>query len=623
MSDDFICVACNEHCGTKRAYDKHQNSNTHRTNVGLPPLEYPCPSCHKTFSRQSEVKRHLANGKCSGRNPRVNAGASNAIKHGLSVSPADVAWKYRRTTSPAGDRFPGVLDARRDSANIRLGTVGSDLGSVDQVAADGLLSTAPLQAMEESTKRSFSLKEALSARVYDVDIATPDTPETVSAHHGADSPSSAVVQPISSLRNQQGYLTAAVQTTMARTIAESGNALDRTALAESLDTLSYEEFKKWKSKSGQKVTEARAIAQRLPIRSFSLLSLDPSSANPDSLDGLFGMRRMAARAHDSMESPMYWRPYEHQSATSVAERIRVSNGHKLVEHAANGHDREVYEILMYNDVDVNYSDEALHDGATAIMAAAVHGHVGVLDAILRALTSNTSANRLHIQLDVYQLVCVGGQNRKFLKALRGFVRVLVGTVSCLCPQEMRIGTLCEEVARRPFDAKATKSECCWGDKLRRSSWPDFSDLSLRIPDWRSVLPRTYTQPDEQSKIQAHRIRVQAEPPKPPHERTIPRSLLRMLALPTIVNGGKTDDSDEGFDSDESDDSDNIGQRLRDEIGDDDGNFNFRFHGRDMTGDGDRYPDSDDERERRGIPYSSPMITIAGDLTASYWGEKKV
>jgi hypothetical protein len=566
------------------------------------------------------VNRHLANGKCSGRNPGANAGASNAIKHGLSVSPADVAWKYRRTTSPAGDRSPGVLDARRDSANSRLGTVTSDLGSVDEVAAD---STAPLQAKIESTKRSFSLKEALSARVYDVDIATSDTPETVSAHHGADSPSSAVVQPTSSLRNQQGYLTAAVQTTMARTIAESGNALDRTTLAESLDTLSYEEFKKWKSKSGQKVTEARAIAPRPPIRSFSLLSLDPSSANPDSLGGLFGMQRMAARAHDAVESPLYWRPYEHQSATSVAERIRVSNGHKLVEHAANGHDREVYEILMYNDVDVNYSDEALHDGATAIMAAAVHGHVDVLDAILRALTSNTSSNRLHIQLDVYKLVSVGGQNKKFLKALKGFVRVLVGTVSCLCPREVRIGTICEEVARRPFDAKATKSECCWGDKLRQSRWPDFSDVSPRIRDWRIALTGTYTQPDEQSKIQAHRLRVQAEPPKSPHKRTKPRFPLGMLALPTIVNGGKTYDSDEGFDSDESDDSDNIGQRLRGEIGDDDGNFNFRFHGRDVTGDHDRYPDSDDERERRGISYSSPMITIAGDLTASYWGEKKV
>jgi hypothetical protein len=246
-----------------------------------------------------------------------------------------------------------------------------------------------------------------------------------------------------------------------------------------------------------------------------------------------------------------------------------------------------------------------------------------LDAILRALTSNTSSNRLHIQLDVYKLVSVGGQNKKFLKALKGFVRVLVGTVSCLCPREMRIGTICEEVARRPFDAKATKSECCWGDKLRQSRWPDFSDVSPRIRDWRIALTGTYTQPDEQSKIQAHRLRVQAEPPKSPHKRTKPRFPLGMLALPTIVNGGRTYDSDEGFDSDESDDSDNIGQRLRGEIGDDDGNFNFRFHGRDVTGDHDRYPDSDDERERRGISYSSPMITIAGDLTASYWGEKKV
>jgi hypothetical protein len=499
MSAYFICEACNEHCGTKRAYDKHQESNTHRKLFGILPLEYPCPSCHNTFSRRSGVKRHLANGQCSGPNPRGNAGASNAIKHGRSVSPAAVACKHRRTTSPTGDHFPGVPDARRDSATACLIAVSPDLNDVDQVTAEDLPSTAPLQAKNGTTKRTFSLEEALAARTHDVDLTITKTPGTESAHEGAESPPSVVFQHTTTLQDEQGHLKAAAQATMAG-MTNYGNVLDLIALAKSLESMSFDEIKKMRLRSDQKITEARVIAQRSPIKPFIPHSFDPSSANPDSQNRFFAMHSQ---------------PYDSLSAAAEAKRIRDSNGQKLVKHAANGHDREVYEILMYNDVDVNYSNPALHDGVPAAMIAAAYGHVKVLKAILRALTSDTSSNRVHIQLDIYELITAVGRSEEFLRGLKGFLRFAVGTVACLCPRDVRIGTICEQVARRPFDPSTGRSECCWGDKLRQSSWPDLPEFS-RKGAWQEGflqslgIPTTFVRPDELSKKEAHRIRIEAD-----------------------------------------------------------------------------------------------------------------
>lgn len=162
--------------------------------------------------------------------------------------------------------------------------------------------------------------------------------------------------------------------------------------------------------------------------------------------------------------------------------FRENNGRRLVRHTAIGDRKTVTEILISKNVGINYSSSDLYEGAPAIMVAATHGHIEIFDTTLKALVTSSPLRNSHVRpqgKDMPRVV-------KWLKSantdfnhFRGFLRVLVATLSCLCPRNARVNTICEKLSlRQYFVTGVTKSECKWGDRLRDASWPALPQTGI-------------------------------------------------------------------------------------------------------------------------------------------------
>jgi hypothetical protein len=99
-----FCTACDPHqerpFSVERAYIKHLSSQRHLRRTNQPLDTFDCPDCGKNFSRESEIHRHLTNGRCSGTpGSRLisRPTTTSSKKHVLSVSPNGAPWKSRRT----------------------------------------------------------------------------------------------------------------------------------------------------------------------------------------------------------------------------------------------------------------------------------------------------------------------------------------------------------------------------------------------------------------------------------------------------------------------------------------------------------------------------------------------
>jgi hypothetical protein len=121
-----FCAICDPESerpfSVERAYIKHLSSQRHLRKTSQPLKAFYCPDCGKHFSRNTEVQRHLINGRCSGppssRLITDNTSASTK-KHALSVSPNGVPWKINKTAACTTDA-----------------TVGSPLHLASRVAVD-------------------------------------------------------------------------------------------------------------------------------------------------------------------------------------------------------------------------------------------------------------------------------------------------------------------------------------------------------------------------------------------------------------------------------------------------------------------------------------------------------
>jgi hypothetical protein len=110
-----FCAVCDPHqelpFGYERTYIKHLSSQRHLRKTGQSLESFPCTNCSKRFSRESEVHRHLTNGRCSGTpSSRLISGptTTSSKKHALSVSPDGVPWKIHRIAACTMDAIVGA-----------------------------------------------------------------------------------------------------------------------------------------------------------------------------------------------------------------------------------------------------------------------------------------------------------------------------------------------------------------------------------------------------------------------------------------------------------------------------------------------------------------------------------
>lgn len=420
------------------------------------------------------------------------------MKHGLSVSPAHVTWKHQRTSSPAGDLLLGIADARRDSANVLIEQDDPELDISYQLTTAHDPDNASSKTTHSSPERALSPQDANST--FDNTIVPTTTPETDSIQQEVGSS-----LPMTSTREMTtGDEQATPHMAIAMPIRDTRDRLDLIALADSLDTLSFEEFRQWKSGRNMAVDRPSSL-----FTSFSLHSLDPSMANPDSLGGLFGLGKTYSPADHFMKSSMHPQAQGHgRNMPGYILTPAKSKGRMLVEHVRNGRSEEVHMMLVNEHVDMK-------DCTRAVEIAAAHGRTGLLDAILRAFNSTTS----YIRGDfvwAYRLSLTSSEYRlDYAKAWYQFVKVVVAAVLCLCPRTVRAGTVCEKVSLgQVFSPCDCRSHCCWGDKLLEPSWPYPDVLKHPVPYegqceiLQSIgLPTFFVRVDEEKKIEAYRLRV--------------------------------------------------------------------------------------------------------------------
>jgi hypothetical protein len=195
------------------------------------------------------------------------------------------------------------------------------------------------------------------------------------------------------------------------------------------------------------------------------------------------------------------------------------NGRELLRYAAQGDHEKVYESLMSNDSWFNgVSGKEVHGPFSWRQARqpTSHHHAEVLDAILQALTASNSPMSPRLTLALLSIPRVSRRNEEVWRGFNRFIRVLIGMLSCLCPWDIRPGTVCQKVSSNEHSfTDEVRSECKWGDKLRISSWPNLSDLAgmttlaEKCEFFRSLeLPTFSVRPEEQEKTQAHRVRTE-------------------------------------------------------------------------------------------------------------------
>jgi hypothetical protein len=414
--NDLFCRTCNVPCGTDRAYKNHLRSNIHRLTIGLPPLEHRCPGCQKSFSRQSEVKRHRENGKCSVSRTHLVAEVDIATKHGLSVSPDTVAWKYRRTSSPdhaLADDLPQHLIPKRESADDsnRDGLLDSDF--VYQSAPVAMPSIASPRTEQLSSEGSLSLEDTTSTSTHNTTSPTSKTSETESSQQRSGTPP--IEEPHNEVPPQeQQALPAQVATTAsnAMTIVRTGAPLDVFALAESMDTLSFQEFTELKSKIGRKQTEALGTSYRASPKSYSLRSLGSSSVEPDSLGGLFGLA----------ENP--WLPSDFVN-WSPASRMRPSSNEIQTTTKAFSNEQPVSAQGAYDKHEVNgrrlLQQHGHHDSSDSIPTRETEvsytqlGNPGNLESTLQ--TASFKGQTKIVQLLLQKSVNINAQGGEYGNAL--------------------------------------------------------------------------------------------------------------------------------------------------------------------------------------------------------------
>jgi hypothetical protein len=533
IPDHYICEACNKYCGTKRAYEKHQESNTHRTNVGLPPLRYPCPSCHTSFSRRNEVWRHVKESRCPGSKTEVGTGTSGAVKHRLSDVSSDIAWKRCRSKSPHADvsgDTPRVLSAQHDSADVDIGVHADDGHSR---ISNGMPGVADHQLIQNSSEAQV-LSKIIEVSTCDTDVNDNETLKVQSSWKPADLVTS---EDLPWEDTHQAVIAEdAKQTTLSKPLAETMDY----DIAKSMKTLSVTEEITTRPWSG---TKNRISSLRISHRSSRIRDSDWFSTYTNSVGSLFGhsgtsigmpgFMRSSVRSlisgyrssafSNEMPAPMGERVddelrWARESQVQHGLQIRENNGRTLVRDAAEGDYQSVYDSLMYSDVDINYLP-ACRDPRTAVGEAVFNGHVKVLDAIVRAFTLTVPHKHSHLRmaflrdhLDYHLIRNPTTNDTQGWRDLNRSLRIMIANVSCLCPEEVRSGTICERVASGQLSHPgATESECLWGDKLLQTTWPNMSRL-VWLPTLESQrefllsleLNGLFIKHDEHVKTQAHK-----------------------------------------------------------------------------------------------------------------------
>jgi hypothetical protein len=562
MSVLLLCGACNVPCGTVRAYKNHLRSNQHRANVGQSLQGYPCPGCHKLYSRSSEVKRHLDHDKCSGPRSQPIVETSHTLKHRLSVTSTDVTRKHQRTGSPNRADFNDLPQAPvldRDSADEQhdSGTSADDSRSH---TSNGVSAVADTQLLQDSSRSGYLPDEIIGLAVRDSYVYTMQTPEDA--------------------RPRKSASRAATAEAATHIISEGTVDAMGYDIAESIVSLSVTEDVASFAHNARDSRKSSARKYAPTSRSHKTYT---SSADTNSIGSLFGrsgvkvrlpgfmrssqpsllFRRQSSLLTNEMPAPMGERVDDElrwarrsPPPTEEAYRHRVYNGRKLIQDAAAGDYRSVYKTLLHLDVDINYDFK----GGNAVWHACSKSHVKVLDAIVRAFTSTAFNKHLNVGLDMVSFRVTDqfgrlefptiGENKQDWEEFNSSVRVMIATVCCLCPKGLRPGTVCERVASgQLFSLDATKPECLWGDKLSQTTWPDLSQLL-----WRGAprpflesrgLNRIFLKSNEHVKTQAHKIYLRAAWPRTEYAR-LEESMLEIQK--DMTNGALDREGWERYDS---------------------------------------------------------------------------
>jgi hypothetical protein len=538
VPNDLLCKACNVQCNTERAYQNHLRSNRHRGAFGLPPHGYPCPGCRKLYSRLSEVQRHLETGKCSA--PRSHVISEVAMKHRLSSASADVACKRRRSRSPdraTNDASPQVLDTNPYMAGVWF---NNDLPASDECNqhANGVPSVATVQA---SSTSGLQLEGIIEVTTCDTGPQTAQTLEPKFSQNATGSLDSEMF--CWNDKSRTVVTEAKSQSIALETIAED---IDHDVI-DSMRAITVTDSIPACVQSG---TGTRATSFRTRLPSSSIRNSYRSSAKTDSLGSLFGHPAAGVRTPDFMRSSARSSersllPDCRSSGFSVEMpaplgelvddelrwarnggkrphygEVNRDTGRQLMRNATHGNHIKVYESLMSTDAwfDIISLCSGCYYVSWAVQEAISHGHVKVLDAILEAFASISSRNRLQVKLwflDDYDHL---QWDEKVWRGCDRFLRVFVGTMSCLCPSSLRPDTVCERVALGQHcsadGSDEVKSECEWGDKLRQPSWPSLSEFARLTTSkekqefFKSLgLAAVFVRPNEQEKTQAHQIRT--------------------------------------------------------------------------------------------------------------------
>jgi hypothetical protein len=488
-----FCAICDPESerpfSVERAYIKHLSSQRHLRKTSQPLKAFYCPDCGKHFSRNTEVQRHLINGRCSGppssRLITDNTSASTK-KHALSVSPNGVPWKINKTAACTTDA-----------------TVGSPLHLASRVAVDHDTHQSPspvvphvtispdIQTSRASTDENESESWIFEAHdaIRDVGKVPTTDPEEVepSLHYRKEIDQWLSDAMMSASLKDNALAHVRIRPVVSSTPGTSLGSLGSLFLLRTpkistprfsfpslpFSTTLVRSFARSAEIPAPMLTTLVGDDQMMAETSLTSAMIGPRcstqedfTVRPEDVSQRPRLARTASgvidhiaastqSAKQTLVTPSNLHPLFKSCPVPIPQRIRkpqssifVQNGTSLLHCASSGDDLGAYAILMKKyPVDINYwgvpdpiaFPEMQHTG-TALMVAAEAGHYNVMYAVLKA----SAFKRTHrLDLNVTTMYRAAEEEAMAFhpdedveRPYHLFLRTVVAILCCQCPEEM-------------------------------------------------------------------------------------------------------------------------------------------------------------------------------------------
>ena len=525
----YYCKFCrtkdNKPFSAKRGWERHMREQHSDMNRQSPP-QHMCPDCGRSFQRASNLKRHLTDRQCNGRNPSTAPSSSSnssrkrsldflgnvfrkrqkapqttplpvpgvfKAQARLSFTESKLCFDLVLSSHDAVDASPRKLDPPSNDGQDTPVTVSSEDGLGTQTVSvpdqSSTSASLALQRTPEEALENSQLNEVVLPDVVDLppllDSVYEEGPTRRFRRYSSYDSLDDYIRRCNASQSTQTEVPPSSRSASARRTSRPGNrAVD--LLSDSMSSLSLKNGNKSTLSSLSLMYGSKSLFRRRDSEAYQSAKV----SGPE-IPGPF---------NTSVDSEL--REARRQSPYLGSEPERIKSlalfGSRWLRLASLGNGEWASNMMEDREkVDINY--KCPYTGKTALMIAIEHGHYHFVHELMSWNVSKGQqwpllSTRDNDEKTVMDLMSPHKRSNTFTL----FMEHVVAITCCSCSDWARRGSICEWIAHTEWADRhgltlqgpvkyPFRAGCQWGEKLRQRDWLQAETLQ-EIDDW--VVQRT-------------------------------------------------------------------------------------------------------------------------------------